>query len=216
MTKKGLIVSVLIGIAIFSLIIAGISYIRMRGNDNLGLCLVCHELFVPYEAYKGADYNRTRRGVGIGCAECHMHPYEEFKKSPHYTNASGVRPSCTACHEPHTFTQIVRWKFLYINRGGYGDSPFHRVLDSIRDKVMWEELRPQMAKKVRDQLLKTNSQRCWNCHGTRYEARLANIKQHKKAIEKRKVDRLNCIECHYNLVHAEVKWPEMEEGGEKK
>ena len=215
MTKKGIFISIFLGIIIFFLVFAGMSHFNARTND-IGICLVCHELFVPYEDYKGADYNKTNYGVGVGCAECHMHPYEEFKKSPHYANATGIRPSCTACHEPHTFTQIVKWKYIYINKGGYGESPFHKLSDSIRDKVMWEgELRPNMAKKVRAEMLKTNSQKCWDCHGTRYDARLKNLKQHKKAVEKKKVERLNCIECHYNLVHAEVPWLEMEGGGKK-
>mgnify|MGYP001571447582 CR=1 FL=1 len=214
MTRKGIILAIIIGGIISLVIFGGLHYTNVRTND-IAICTVCHELFVPYDAYKGADYNRTNYGVGVGCAECHMYPYEEFKKSPHYANATGIRPSCTACHEPHTFTQIVRYKFLYINKGGYGESPFHAISDSIRDKPEWEELRPRLAKKVREDMLKTNSQQCWDCHGVRYDARLKNLKQHKKAVEKKKVERLNCIECHYNLVHAEVPWPEMEGGGKK-
>src|SRR3989304_3170917 len=125
MTKKGLILSIIIGIVLFFVIHAGIRYAQYRTND-ISLCLVCHELFGTYDEYKGADYNRDWSGVGIGCAECHMYPYEEFKKSPHYANAAGLRPSCTACHEPHSFTRIVRYKFIYINKGGYGESPFHK------------------------------------------------------------------------------------------
>lgn len=212
MTKKGIFISIFLGVVIFFLAFAGIHYANTRTQD-IGICMVCHELFVPYDAYKGSDYNKTNYGVGVGCAECHMYPYEEFKKSPHYANAAGIRPSCTACHEPHTFAQIVRYKFLYINKGGYGESPFHQISDSIRDKPEWEEIRTRLAKKVREDLLKTNSQKCWDCHGTRFDARLKNLKPHKKAMEKKKVDRLNCIECHYNLVHAEVSWPEMEGGG---
>jgi len=221
MTRKALITSIAVGIIIFVIVFAGTKHFNARTN-GIGICLVCHELFVPYDEYKGADYNRTNYGVGVGCAECHMYPYEEFKKSPHYANANGIRPSCTACHEPHTFTQIVRWKFLYINKGGYGESPFHKLLDSLRDKPEWEETRTRLAKGVREGFLKNNSQKCWDCHGARFDARLKNIKAHKRAIDKKKpapagskqgVERLNCIECHYNLVHAEVPWPEMEGGG---
>ena len=212
MTKKGLILSIIIGIVLFFVIHAGIRYAQYRTND-ISLCLVCHELFVPYDEYKGADYNRDWSGVGIGCAECHMYPYEEFKKSPHYANAAGLRPSCTACHEPHSFTRIVRYKFIYINKGGYGESPFHKLSNSLRDKPEWDEIRAKLAKKVRDDFLKTNSQKCWDCHGARFDVRLKNLKAHKRAIEKKKIERLNCIECHYNLVHAEVPWPEMEKSG---
>lgn len=213
--KKGYIIAAgVVVVILVAVIFLGRGYARYRVND-IGLCKICHELFVPYEDYKGKAPTPAKSvfSVGVGCAECHMQPFEEFKKTPHYQSGADKRPGCNGCHEPHTLLQIVRWKFLYINTGSFGDSPFHALSDSIRDKPEWEELRIKLAKRVREGMLNEGSIRCWNCHQEGFKAPdgdLLKKKIHKRAIEKAKGERLNCVKCHYNLVHAEVAWPEME------
>ncbi|MBI5286758.1 MAG: NapC/NirT family cytochrome c [Deltaproteobacteria bacterium] len=217
--KKGYIL--IAGLAVVLFVIAGTGWSYYRLSD-IKLCTVCHEISVQNEDYqpvipegefpKGSlvsNPGKSRPGlfkVNIGCADCHMYPYEEYKKSAHYKNEKGMKPGCVGCHEPHSAWQITRWKFLYVNKGGYGESPFHAISNSIRDLPEWEGLRKEWAKRVREEMFKEKDFRCNKCHNPSGDW-FPKKKAHKKAIEKNKT----CIECHYNLVHAEVPWPEMEE-----
>lgn len=219
--KKGLII--ISGIAVVILLIAFTGWTKWRFTD-ITLCLTCHELFVTNEDYQPVRENKYIKPkvglfkVGVGCAECHMYPYEEYKKSAHFDNEKGIKPGCVGCHEPHNFVQILRWKFLYANTGGYGDTPFHILSNSLRDLPEWEGIRKELAEVVREGMVKENSFRCKECHNPEItdsklrQDKLLKVKQHNKEIEKGATDwnGLNCIDCHYNLVHASVPWQERE------
>ena len=209
----------IIGLALVIFLIASIGWTKYRFK-KISLCTVCHEIFVSYDEYKPVgeesqsieDFNPIKKyspglfKVSVGCAECHMYPYEEYRESAHYDNDFDIKPGCVGCHEPHSALQLVRWKFLYINKGGLGESPFHAVSSSLRDVPEWEELRIKLAKRVREGMLKDRSKKCQVCHKT--EAKwFTDIKRHRVMLEKGQT----CIECHYNLVHEDVDWPEMEE-----
>jgi len=211
------------GIVVIIVLIIFTGWSRYKFND-ISLCLTCHELFVAnedYQPFRDGKVEKPGAGlfeIGVGCAECHMYPYEEYKKSKHFTNKIGIKPGCTGCHESHSVVKILRWKFLYVNTGGYGDTPFHTLSNSLRDRPEWEMTRMGLAKIVREKMVKERSFRCKECHDPEKtdskipQKRLLKIKPHKKAIEggAGKWEGLNCIECHYNIVHAAVPWPEME------
>ncbi|MDP6674028.1 MAG: NapC/NirT family cytochrome c, partial [Gammaproteobacteria bacterium] len=104
------------------------------------------------------------------------------------------------CHNPHSVKQFFIWKFFYINKGTIGESPFHAISNSLRDVPEWEDLRPELANSVREQMLAEESAKCKVC--LKPESEWFNkIKRHQKT-EK------TCIRCHYNLVHKETKWVE--------
>lgn len=177
------------------------------------VCITCHEVFVDYDEYKQTsvlsesieDYKPTKtRDTGhfemtVGCAECHAYPYEEYRESPHYDNERGVRAGCLGCHDPHSVRQFLVWKFLYINKGTIGESPFHAISSGLRDVPEWEDLRVPLAMKVRQQMMEEDSAKCKVCH--------KNESQWFNAIESHQKTEKTCIQCHYNLVHKEVKWP---------
>jgi nitrate/TMAO reductase-like tetraheme cytochrome c subunit len=179
------------------------------------VCTTCHEIFVPYEEYKQTaelstsieDYNPSKEidlghfNVTVGCAECHAYPYEEYRETAHYDNDRGIRTGCLGCHNPHSVRQFLVWKFFYINKGTIGESPFHVISNSLRDIPEWEDLRPELANTVRQQMLEENSEKCKVCHKPESEW-FNKIKQH-QTTEK------TCIRCHYNLVHKEIKWTEQ-------
>jgi nitrate/TMAO reductase-like tetraheme cytochrome c subunit len=180
------------------------------------VCLTCHEIFVDYEEYKQTsplsesieDFRPDKEidlghfNMTVGCAECHAYPYEEYRESAHYDNERGIKAGCLGCHNPHSVREFLVWKFFYINKGTFGESPFHVISSGLRDIPEWEELRPVLAHKVRGQMLEENSAKCKVCHKT--ESKWFNkIKRH-QTTEK------TCIQCHYNLVHEEVKWKEPE------
>ncbi len=178
---------------------------------RISICLSCHEIFEdnqeieptgelsqsvedfnPKEAIEPALFH-----VSVGCAECHAYPYEEYRESAHYDNENEIRPGCIGCHDQHSAKEFVQWKFLYVNRGGMGESPFHAITNTLRDIPSWEELRKVQAKTVRERMIADQSAKCKNCHKKEGEW-FKKFEIHKK--EK------TCIQCHYNLVHRDVKW----------
>ncbi len=206
---------VLTVVALFGvLIIVGILSWSHSRFTRINVCTTCHEIFVEYDEYKPTnllsesieDYRPSREldtgsfNLTVGCAECHAYPYEEYRESPHYDNEQGVKAGCLGCHNPHSVRQFLVWKFFYINKGTIGESPFHAISNSLRDVPEWEDLRVTLATRVRQQMIEEDSVKCKVCHKT--ESKWFNkIERHEKT-EK------TCIQCHYNLVHKDVKWQE--------
>jgi nitrate/TMAO reductase-like tetraheme cytochrome c subunit len=195
---------------LLALAIAGWSHSRF---NRISICISCHEIFVdaaeyqpvgepsesvedfrPVTAFDPGSFNVT-----VGCAECHAYPYEEYRESAHYDNDRDVRPGCVGCHDPHSVREILTWKFFYINDGTIGESPFHSISNSLRDIPAWENLRIELAQKVRGKMLAEDSAKCVNCHKTESKW-FAKVKRHGKR------DGKSCIQCHYNLVHKDVDW----------
>lgn len=210
----------LIGTGItFVLLVIFLAVVLSWSSDRftrVSVCESCHEIFVDVEDYAPMgelsssieDFNPTVHfdpgsfKVTIGCGECHAYPYNEYRDSPHYDNDLGVRPGCVGCHDPHSIRQVLSWKFFYVNRGSIGESPFHAISNSIRDVPAWEELRVELAKKVRMTMVEEKSVKCLVCHKTG-SVWFNDIKQHKSMLEK---GEKTCIHCHYNLVHEDVPW----------
>jgi len=129
------------------------------------------------------------------CTSCHAmkYPYEEFQQSRHYKSRSGISPNCVDCHIPKGDNLT---KFRRVIGDGLAQ------LTGPRTKEEFEERRPELAKRVRDYLYKTDSKTCRQCH---VEEAMKSDNQdamdaHKRMVEEKKT----CIDCHYNLVHAKV------------
>ena len=221
-SKKGLVTSVVAILVVF--LVAGVSCSSSRFTRP-SACTVCHEVFEDPAEYMPMgelsesveDFRPTRLfepkafDMSVGCAECHAYPFEEYKESPHYDNDLGVRPGCVGCHDPHGLGQFLHFKFLYLNNGRYGKSPFDAISNSLRDIPEWEELRIKLAKRVREKMVAEKSAKCMVCH--KIESEWWNdIERHKAALPLINKGEKSCIHCHYNLVHADVDWPELEQG----
>ncbi|MEE9614927.1 MAG: NapC/NirT family cytochrome c [Thermodesulfobacteriota bacterium] len=211
--RKTHVIVALVTLVASILVFKVVGYTSHRLNTDPGVCNICHEKMIKYsfDDYKGNSFSSSKvtSGARIGCAECHPYPFREFQKSTHYNNPSGVRPGCISCHEPHSMFQLIRFKFLYINSGSQGDSAFHNISGVIMDKELWEKRRIELAGKVREKLLATDSAKCRDCHDR------ALLKPTSKTIERahKKMETQNktCIDCHYDLVHAEVPWDDGED-----
>lgn len=181
---------------------------------RINACTVCHEIFVDYDEYAPAgelsksveDYKPIEAfdhgwfNVTVGCAECHAYPYEEYKESAHYDNERDVKAGCVGCHEPHSVYQILNWKFFYLNTGSLGESPFHAISNGLRDIPAWEELRIELAKRVRVDMVAEKSEKCKNCHKPESEW----FKSKESHVNNKGVK--TCVQCHYNITHKDVKW----------
>jgi len=212
-----------VGIVILIVLLAMVSCASSRFTRP-SACKVCHQVYVEPEEYMPMggpsesieDYRPSKPfepaafDMSVGCAECHAYPFNEYKESAHYDNDLGVRPGCVGCHHPHTLGQFLGFKFLYFNNGRYGKTPFDAISNSLRDIPEWEELRIKLAARVRDQMVAERSEKCMNCHKIDSEW-WNDIDRHKAARPQIEKGERSCIHCHYNLVHADVEWPEMEE-----
>jgi len=188
---------------------------------RVSICTSCHEIFVDTAEYDPTNdlsesvedfkpvtaFEPGLFDVTVGCAECHAYPFEEYRESPHYDNDSGVRPGCLRCHEPHSVRQVLSWKFFYVNQGAIGESPFHAISNSIRDAPEWEELRIELAGRVRKQMVEEDSVKCKVCHKPQSQW-FQKIKRHQSMLAE---GDKTCVQCHYNLVHAEVPWNKAKE-----
>ena len=187
-------------------------------------CTVCHQVFVEPDEYMPMgevsksieDFKPAKLfeaesfDMSVGCGECHAYPFEEYKESPHYDNDLGVRPGCVGCHDTHGLGEFLGFKFLYLNDGRYGNkTPFDVISNSLRDIPEWEELRIKLAGSVRDKMVADQSAKCLVCHKIDSEW-WNDIDRHKAALPDMDKGEKSCIHCHYNLVHADVEWPEME------
>lgn len=209
MTKKQIIAIVgsLVGL-VFLVIIVSALHMTRGTIESEGFCDFCHTAYYDQAEY---DFNENVKmekpsGVLAGCAECHPQPYAEFKQSAHFeTEKEALRPGCVNCHAPHSFS---RWlDYMY-----FSPPEWEKVQLSIHDNAFWEdEVRPVLAAKARLAFVADNSRFCKDCH-IKNNFFNKEIKRHKAEIQASgPAEKINCIKCHYNLVHNEVDWDDKDE-----
>ncbi|MBI5682625.1 MAG: NapC/NirT family cytochrome c [Deltaproteobacteria bacterium] len=138
------------------------------------------------------------------CAKCHSmrYNYNEYKQSVHYKSPSGVRAECADCHVPHGVGALAVAKMFAVK------DIWAELTKDTGEKETWDKERPRLAKIVREKFLKSDSGNCRRCH--KAEALVPTKIQGQNAHEKMKTQKKTCIDCHYNLVHQKVPWPEKE------
>ena len=202
----------------FFVIFAGAGVIALVAFVYLGyaaritspyLCEFCHNTYYDYREYSfnaKAVAAPMPRGVLYGCAECHRSSFREFKNSDHSKTEKAERPGCPNCHEPHNVINAARYMFAtsplpFIGAKGISE-------DVMIGSRKWEaNVKPDWDKRVRDHFLKTDGKACRDCH--------KEIDWDLEAHQISKKEKMTCIECHFNLVHAGSPWPEKEEKKEK-
>jgi trimethylamine-N-oxide reductase (cytochrome c), cytochrome c-type subunit TorC len=139
------------------------------------------------------------------CISCHSmtHLWEVTKASRHFQNDSGVQVGCPSCHVPHPIADYLQVKMLALH------DVYSEVVNPVNTKEDYEARRPELAQKVRADFLKNDSAQCRTCHA--YENFTRPIKAHDRAQKAG----TTCIKCHYNLVHGEIPWDEMDDGKQK-
>lgn len=212
--KARYLIAGLVGIGVFLVIGGGYFFLNHGSIENPKFCALCHEVQYSYNEYQPMPATRVFSGLGIGCAECHPEPFKEYKNSKHYTGRSGFRAGCVSCHEtPHTIGEFAEYMFLTgpILLGQPGKGPggaFFEYTSPMQDKENWKKVRAEWATRVRKWFLDTNSRTCTNCHDPERLVKFPNPKKPwaaqmmKAAFDQGK----DCIECHYNIVHAAVPW----------
>jgi nitrate/TMAO reductase-like tetraheme cytochrome c subunit len=76
------------------------------------------------------------------------------------------------------------------------------VFEGVRTPEAFEEVRAELANRVRMQMIANDSKNCRRCHVMEAikPERLRGQRQHAEAIE----TGTTCVACHYNLVHKDV------------
>lgn len=140
------------------------------------------------------------------CISCHTmtHLWEATRLSTHYQNDRGVKVGCPDCHVPHQLGDYLRVKLAALK------DVYIEITNPALSREDYENRRPRLAQKVREDYLANDSASCRKCHA--FESFTRTIKAHNRAGK----TGMTCIKCHYNLVHGEVAWAEMEEGNRKK
>jgi nitrate/TMAO reductase-like tetraheme cytochrome c subunit len=126
------------------------------------------------------------------------HLWEATKSSTHYKNERGVQVGCPDCHVPHQIAEYLGVKLIALN------DVYVEMTNPALTKEDYANRRPRLVQKVREGYLANDSAQCRNCHA--FESFTRTIKAHNRA----KNTGVTCIKCHYNLVHGEVPWPELD------
>jgi nitrate/TMAO reductase-like tetraheme cytochrome c subunit len=133
------------------------------------------------------------------CTSCHEmdQVYDEYRESIHYKNATGVRAICSDCHVPRD------WWPKMVRKVRATNELYHKLLGSIDTPEKFEARRAQLAERVWQQMLDSDSRECRNCHT--YEAMDFHRQERRAAKKMRKVVEKNtgetCIECHKGVAH---------------
>jgi nitrate/TMAO reductase-like tetraheme cytochrome c subunit len=179
-------------------------FLRHGTVEAQGFCNTCHTAYYDSREYAFNDKVGMKKPSGMltGCAECHPQPYAEFKKSAHFeTKKLERRPGCSNCH--NDVHSVFTWyRFMY-----WQPVAWKQVQLAINDNVVWEsDVRPKLAAKAREGFVQSDSRACKDCHNPGANTFRADIKAHKQASK----SNTTCIKCHFNLVHAEVPWPDKD------
>ena len=142
------------------------------------------------------------------CTSCHEMEqlvYEEYKETIHYKNASGVRAVCSDCHVPH------EWGPKIVRKIQATGEVWAKITGRVDTPEKFEEHRWEMANRVWNTMLQSDSRECRNCHT--YEAMDFTL-QSRRASEKMQEGHeqgKTCIECHQGIAHKMPKDPNQAE-----
>jgi len=172
--------------------------------EGANFCNTCHTAYYDSKEYAFNDKVGMEKPSGVltGCAECHPQPYAEFKKSAHFeTKLLERRPGCANCHN-NVHSVFAWYRFMY-----WQPDAWKSVQASHNDDGLWnKEVRPRLAGMARAGFVESGSSACQGCHNPDAKTFRPDIKAHMAAAKSGKT----CINCHFNLVHAEVPWPDKD------
>lgn len=128
------------------------------------------------------------------CASCHIHPHvtQSWKKSTHYINSSGIKVHCVECHLP------PQGEGYYLAKIKTGTKDLWGKLFKDSVDFNWEfKSRPENAVHF------VYEASCIHCHQNLFPLTLTKAGEdaHLYYSEKKKTDKLHCINCHISVGH---------------
>lgn len=139
------------------------------------------------------------------CTSCHSmtYPQEELKRSTHY-GALGANPGCKDCHIPQGIENFHLAVATHIVDGAR--ELYLEIVNDYSTLEKFNERRLGMAHDARMNLKRWDSVTCRDCH--RNPAPPGEDAQ--AAHKKMETHGATCIDCHQNLVHAEVAMTDLD------
>ena len=142
----------------------------------------------------------------ISCHEMRDNVYQEYKETVHFKNASGVRATCPDCHVPH------EWGPKVVRKIEASGELWAAAMGKIDTPEKFDAHRWEMANRVWDTMIRTDSRECRNCHS--YEAMDFHA-QSPRGSDKMQTamdEGETCIECHKGVAHKKPRDPNAEIG----
>jgi len=133
------------------------------------------------------------------CISCHVmkdNVYEEYTETIHYNNRTGIRAVCSDCHVPKNWVYKVNRKI----QASLHEIP-HWIMGTIDTREKFLERRAFLAERVWDDMRRTDSRECRNCHDMNQmdeeKQDRYSVRRHKKGVDKGET----CIDCHEGIAH---------------
>jgi len=131
----------------------------------------------------------------ISCHEMEDNVYPEYLETIHYKNRTGIRATCPDCHVPK------EWQHMVLRKINASKEIFHKLIGSIDTKEKFDLKREQLANKVWQDMTKTNSRECRNCH--HFDAMDSKEQEGRSGLVHFYGQQRNktCIDCHKGIAH---------------
>jgi len=145
-------------------------------------------------------YTSTETCCGNSChsMQAYVSADQAYVQSAHRTAWTGVHAGCADCHIPEGLLSAT-WAHL---KGGVKDT-FVELTGDLQVPENWESRRAELAYRVRDWLVETDSATCRRCH-THEQAIDPGFRRGRREHRRAQLEGITCIACHYNLVHKAV------------
>jgi cytochrome c-type protein NapC len=137
----------------------------------------------------------------VTCHEMRDTVYVEYKESVHYNNASGVRASCSDCHVPK------KWGPKVVRKVQATGELWATFTGKIDTPEKFEAERWQMANRVWDSMIATDSRECRNCHTYKAMDFEAQSRRAREKMREGLDQGKTCIACHKGVAHKKPKDP---------
>jgi cytochrome c-type protein NapC len=138
------------------------------------------------------------------CTSCHSMKtnLNELKENVHWSSASGVHAGCADCHVPKAFFPKMVAKVMAAK------DVYHEILGTLDTPEKFEEHRWEMANRVWDKMIATDSRECRSCHSFDHMDFSAQDKSARKRHPRADEQGKTCIECHKGIAHEEPEEPD--------
>jgi cytochrome c-type protein NapC len=144
-------------------------------------------------------YSSTDEFCSTACHSMQAYVATEphFLSSSHRSTPTGIEVGCSDCHVPPSFPDNL----IYKTQAGLSDI-YAEMTNDFSDPAVWTARREDLAHKVRDWYIETDSAACKSCHTDEKlnPKRESGQRQHELAER----NGVTCIGCHFNLVHQPV------------
>lgn len=131
----------------------------------------------------------------ISCHEMRENVYKEYKNTIHYQNRTGVRATCPDCHVPR------EWQYMITRKIKATNELVHHFAGSLDTREKFLAKRLELAQYVWNDMRKTDSRECRNCHDIKVMQLRKQRKRARITHNRARKENRTCIDCHMGIAH---------------